>query len=41
MLHFSTLVYPNGLQKSIYQPDIEIDFCNLLRISIPQSYYIL
>ena len=41
MLHFSILVYPDGLQKSIYQPDIEIDFCNLLRISIPQSYYIL
>ena len=24
MLHFSILVYPDGLQKSIYQPDIEI-----------------
>ena len=41
MLHFSILAYPDRLQKSIYQLDIEIDFCNLLRISIPQSYYIL
>ena len=41
MLHFSILVYLDGLQNSIYQLDIEIDFCNLLRISIPQSYYIL
>ena len=41
MLHFSILLYPDELQKSIYQQEIGIDFCNLLHFSIPQSYYIL